>query len=195
MWYDALGPPVRGCVTHPVAYLGLDGCTWVTDWTALERMGLLRLGRWRRLDCSWDGWLSAENRDLLAVMRLLHGRWAGGAPVVGPLAKRLLGERHGLCELVDNAWVLDSVCTEGLGHSFTAVVGTPSVARRVGTFDRLEDARQAAGEAIDDARQRLASLLALRGGAAAELGAARARWPKPTIAWVPTAQPVEYPLD
>lgn len=195
-WYDALGPPVRGCVTEPVAYLDLSSHRWVTDWAALDRLGLLRTRRGRLLDIGWEEWLSAEHRDLLAVMRLLHGRRAGGESRVGPLAQRLLGERHGLCELVDRAWVLEGRSQDGAHrHSYTAVVGTLTFAKRAGTFDAIEDAEAAAREAIDDARRRLASFLADLGGAAAELAAARARWPKPAVTLVPTAQPVEFPLD
>lgn len=187
-WYESDGRPVRACSTIPVAYLHTDGRTWVTDWSAVQ--GVQRR-RAKAVEDQWEDWLPAGHSDLLDVMRLCHaGRAASrGSGRVGPLARRLLGEPSVLCDLVDDAWVIDhqrGARTEG---RYRVVIGTAtSRSRRVGEFAEMDAAQQAALDAVEDARRRLAARLAGQGGIAAEFAAARARWPRPSVRFVPSPE-------
>jgi hypothetical protein len=184
-WYESDGRPVHCCIAVPVAYLHTDGTTWVTDWSAVERVERRR--RAEALDEEWEDFLPADKAEVLDVMRLCHaGRSASrGSGRVGPLARRLLAEPSALCELVDEAWVIDGPRGAGLEGEYRVVVGTLSRSRFVGEFADIDAAQQVALDAVDDARRRLASLLASRGGIAAEFAAARARWPRPSVRFVP----------
>jgi hypothetical protein len=158
-WYDCDGRPVRGCSAIPVAYLHTDGRTWVTDWTAVEDVKNRR--RTRVVEEQWEDWLSPDHAAVLDVMRLCHaGRHASRhSGRVGPLARRLLGESSALCELVDEAWVIDCPRGSGRDGAYRVVIGTfTSRSRRVGEFADMKAAEQAA----------------------------RARWPRPSVRFVPS---------
>ncbi|MDQ1439366.1 MAG: hypothetical protein QOK43_2995 [Acidimicrobiaceae bacterium] len=186
-WYECDGKPVRCCSAIPVAYLHTDGTTWVTDWSAVEEVENRR--RARVVEAQWEDWLSPDHAEVLDVMRLCHvGRHASRhSGRVGPLARRLLGQPSALCELVDDAWVIDWPRGCSQDGAYRVVIGiSTSRSRRVGEFADMKEAQQAALDAVDDARRRLASLLAERGGIAAEFAAARARWPRPSVRFVPS---------